>query len=298
MTLRLARGQAAVRRDGLDGAVERVVAGAALEGLGVELRVQQPVGDGGVVADEAARAAQQVALEVVGLERVAVGVEPRVGGDAGGVEVPVDAGAQVAALRRWRRRFAVLDLVDQDVAVQRARVGGCLTVGDGAAHGLLDRAAQRVVAGGEVVAAAVPGADGLAGHVVQHPARAGLHAELVDAVAEHVVGVAHDDAAERVAGLLDRRRARRAGCLRCPARRGWRSCLRCRRGRGRRRRRGCARRSGRGGRARRSARWWACRRGRRRARRRCCSSGPSAPPMRWACQVCQVAGCVLKYAAT
>ena len=44
------------------------------------------------------------------------------------------------------------------------------------------------------MAAAVPGADGLAGHVVQHPARAGLHAELVDAVAEHVVGVAHDDA--------------------------------------------------------------------------------------------------------
>ena len=70
----------------------------------------------------------------------------------------------------------------------------------GAAHGLLDRAAQRVVGGGEVVAAAVPGADGLAGHVVQHPARAGLHAELVDAVAEHVVGVAHDDA------LLERAR--------------------------------------------------------------------------------------------
>ena len=63
-----------------------------------------------------------------------------------------------------------------------------------AADGLLDRAAQRVVGGGEVVAAAVPGADGLAGHVVEHPARAGFHAELVDAVAEHVVGVAHDDA--------------------------------------------------------------------------------------------------------
>ena len=43
----------------------------------------------------------------------------------------------------------------------------------------------------------------LAGHVVQHPALARLHAGLVDAVAEHVVVVAHDDAAERVAGLLD-----------------------------------------------------------------------------------------------
>ena len=56
-----------MRRDRLDRAVERVVAGAALEGLGVELRVQQPVGDGLVVADQPARAAQQVALEVVGL---------------------------------------------------------------------------------------------------------------------------------------------------------------------------------------------------------------------------------------
>ena len=44
------------------------------------------------------------------------------------------------------------------------------------------------------VAPAVPGADGLAGHVVQHPALARLHAGLVDAVAEHVVVVAHDDA--------------------------------------------------------------------------------------------------------
>ena len=34
----------------------------------------------------------------------------------------------------------------------------------------------------------------LAGHVVQHPALARLHAGLVDAVAEHVVVVAHDDA--------------------------------------------------------------------------------------------------------
>ena len=151
----------------------------------------RPVGDRRVVADQAARAAQQVALEVVGLGRVAVGVEPRVGGDAGGIEVPVDAGAQVERFARWRSAFAVLDLVDQDVAVQRARVGISRR---GAAHVLLDRAAQRVVGGGEVVAAAVPGADGLAGHVVQHPARAGFHAELVDAVAEHVVGVAHDDA--------------------------------------------------------------------------------------------------------
>jgi hypothetical protein len=82
---------------------------------------------------------------------LAVGVEPGVGGDAGGVEVAIDAGTQVERsaiqfrLARIARRFAVFDLVDQDVAVQRARVGGRLTVGDGAAHGLLHRAAQLVV---------------------------------------------------------------------------------------------------------------------------------------------------------
>ena len=253
--------------------------------------LQQPVGDGGVVADEAARAAQQVALEVVGLDRVAVGIEPRVGGDAGGIEVPVDAGAQVERFVRvgaWRR-FAVLDLVDQDVAVQRARVG----VRGRAAHGLLHRAAQRVVGGGEVVAAAVPGADGLAGHVVQHPARAGLHAELVDAVAEHVVGVAHDDAllertgrqvvdgqfalvahgalvafdvqldaggealfgaVEVVAGADDAvaRHGQEGAAERIEMRGGRRVGVGC------------------------GARW-----------RPFCSCGPSAPPMRCACQVCQ-----------
>ena len=56
------------------------------------------------------------------------------------------------------------------------------------------RPAQRVVLGAEGVAAAVPGADRLARHVVQHPALARFHAGLVDAVAEHVVVVAHDDA--------------------------------------------------------------------------------------------------------
>ena len=139
-------GQAAVRGDGLDGAVERVVAGAALEGLGVELlRVQQPVGDGGVVADQPPRAAQQVALEVVGLGRVAVGVEPCVGGDAGGIEVPVDAGAQVdaaSALAEWLSPYSILS-----TRMSRFSVRGSAAVSAGAAHGLLDRAAQRVVVG-------------------------------------------------------------------------------------------------------------------------------------------------------
>ena len=64
------------------------------------------------------------------------------------------------------------------------------------------------------MAAAVPGADGLAGHVVQHPARARLHAELVDAVAEHVVVVAHDDALlERAVGTARHASSRTARWL-------------------------------------------------------------------------------------
>ena len=131
-----------------------------------------------------ARGAQRVALEVVGL----------VGDHAGLIEVQVELAAQVAQLG-----FRVLLAVDQPLGQQfLVRVGGVGAGDEGA-----QRAAQRVVFGAEGMAAAVPGADGLAGHVVQHPALARLHAGLVDAVAEHVVVVAHDDAALRVAGLLD-----------------------------------------------------------------------------------------------
>ena len=43
----------------------------------------------------------------------------------------------------------------------------------------------------EAVIAAVPAGDQLAGHVVQHPALARLHAGLVHTVAQHIVVVAH-----------------------------------------------------------------------------------------------------------
>ena len=56
------------------------------------------------------------------------------------------------------------------------------------------RPPQWIVGGAELVIAAVPGVEGLARDIVQHPALARLHAGLVDAVAEHVVVVAHDDA--------------------------------------------------------------------------------------------------------
>jgi len=42
--------------------------------------------------------------------------------------------------------------------------------------------------------AAVPGVEWLGRHVAEHPLLARLHAGLVDAIAEHVVVVTHDDA--------------------------------------------------------------------------------------------------------
>src|SRR5947209_1287511 len=44
----------------------------------------------------------------------------------------------------------------------------------------------------------VPGIECLAGHVVEHPALARVHARLVHTVAEDVVVAAHDDAVLRV----------------------------------------------------------------------------------------------------
>ena len=57
---------------------------------------------------------------------------------------------------------------------------------------------QLVVLGAHGMAAAVPGADGFAGGIVQHPALAGFHAGLMNSGAQHVVVVHHDLAAERV----------------------------------------------------------------------------------------------------
>lgn len=96
-----------------------------------------------------------------------------------------------------RSVLKVLDVVDEQFAVAGSRVG----VGGGAEHPLFNRAPQRVVAMAEVVATAVLAVDGLAGDIGQRPALARFHAGLVDAVAEHVVVVAHDHATEGVDDL-------------------------------------------------------------------------------------------------
>ena len=164
MTLLVRRGQ--FRR-----AVERIVAGAAGVEVGFQRHGGRPVQSGFVRLGKLALAAQQVALEVVVVA----------GDDAGLIEDLHHLAAQVVGLR----------------------VGLGFAI-DGAPHPQLRPRAfaqegirgppQRVVGGAEPVIAAVPGVERLAGHVVQHPALARLHAGLMDAVAEQVVVVAHDDA--------------------------------------------------------------------------------------------------------
>src|SRR6185369_17543053 len=88
------------------------------------------------------------------------------------------------------RRFAVDGLFEADFAPRVLRIG--------AENERAERATQLVVFGAKAMVAAIPGSDGLAGDVVQHPALTRFHARLLDAIAEHVVGVAHDHAALRI----------------------------------------------------------------------------------------------------
>src|SRR5262249_38722599 len=60
-----------------------------------------------------------------------------------------------------------------------------------------------IVSSPKLVIPGIPGVERLASHIVQHPALAGLHAGLVNAVTEHVIVVVHDDASLLVASLLD-----------------------------------------------------------------------------------------------
>ena len=77
---------------------------------------------------------------------------------------------------------------------------GCV----GTSHELAQRPAKLIVLGLELMAPAVPGANRLADHIIQHPPLASLHARLVNAVAEHIVVVAHNNAPARIVCLHDR----------------------------------------------------------------------------------------------
>ena len=187
-----------VRRGQLDGAVERVVAGAADVGVGFQLRVERgfergnvewfvrrafqqrlavaPVDRSGVVQRNAPRATEPVVLEIAGVG----------GGQARRVELHERLAAQVACFG-FGVAFAVDDGRCEDcrLRVRRQQIDP-------------QRPAQAVVAVLQLVAPAVPTAQRVARHVVEHPARAAVHAGLVDRGAEQVVPEAHDDAPGRV----------------------------------------------------------------------------------------------------
>src|SRR6185369_2328122 len=98
---------------------------------------------------------------------------------AGGVEVLMDLAAQVrldhlAGAQARVRRFAVDGLFEADFAPRVLRIG--------AENERAERATQLVVFGAKAMVAAIPGSDGLAGDVVQHPALTRFHARLLDAI--------------------------------------------------------------------------------------------------------------------
>ena len=145
--------------------VERVERRGAREALGVRRRRSAPIRIRPVPRREPAAAAQEVALEVVGLERDA----------SGRVELSEDPPAVVEGVAL---RLAVLGL-DHDRLGPAAR---------GEAD--LDRPAQQVVAHVGAAVEAVPAEEGLALDVVQHPPRPRVDAVAPQAVPEDVVGVA------------------------------------------------------------------------------------------------------------
>src|SRR3990172_3250878 len=172
-------GTIAVWSDDLDGAVEGVVVRATVESFNLTdgLWIHSPIRRIPGISDELSCAMKQVALEIVFV----------VGYDACTVEELINSTAMVVgdALALAIHRALCQPLISRPVA-----------------HQHFSGAPQRIVAYLPHKTPAVPGANGLARHVVEHPAFARFHAGLVDAIAEHVVVVAHDDAAKFVSDLV------------------------------------------------------------------------------------------------
>ena len=198
-----------------DRAVERIVGRAGAEGLGLPARALPrwrspphptavPAATSPPAAGSCRRAGgaqQQVALEIILLG----------GADASAIVVLVGAAAQVP------RQGIGVGFAVHDALSQQLRAAAL-------AHKEMRRPLERVIQGTEMVIAAVPDVDRLAGDIVQCHARAGLHARLADRCAKHVERMDHDRPTERIA--VDR-----AGCPRCPVRRAWHTgrLRRCRR---------------------------------------------------------------------
>src|SRR5262249_33617650 len=68
----------------------------------------------------------------------------------------------------------------------------------------IGRSVEWIVSATELMIPAIPGTNRFARNVVEHPALTGIHAGLMDFVAQHVVVVTHDNATQQVAILHDR----------------------------------------------------------------------------------------------
>ena len=86
--------------------------------------------------------------------------------------------------------LTVFGLLEDHILIESARVR---VFGIGPSHELAQGAAKLIVFRPEIMSTAVPGADRIASHIVQHPALTSFHTGLVDAVAQHVVVIAHHD---------------------------------------------------------------------------------------------------------
>ena len=109
-----------------------------------------------------------------------------------------DAGIYVEC---GRLSFTVNDSLEEDFSSSGSRVGVDRICTENKQAG---GTPQSVVFAAEIVAAAVPGANGFARGIVQDPTLARLHARLVDQCPEHLIVVAHDDSSLLVAGLNNR----------------------------------------------------------------------------------------------
>ena len=175
--------------------VECIVLRAAGK-CGAEQWRRGPIGESLVIGDQLSLCPQQVALEVVGFVKSGDRVGAHIGHDARRVADRIDTSAEVER-HIVRLSFAVDNLVVKNLS-QRARIG---VGGIGALNEQPRGPAQCIVFGAEIVSSGVPGADGLAGNVVQAPSLAGLRARLMNVTTEHVVVIGHDLTAD---GVRDR----------------------------------------------------------------------------------------------
>ena len=155
----------------LNRTVQRIVNRAALKDFPLHRRMLRPVRRGLVVRHQLPTTPQQIALKVIG----DMGDDPRPIPLAEYLRSQVERlviGLAFPILRLLKQNF-VLELTPQHIGRQRTP--------------------QRVVLRAEGMLPTIPGTDGFARDIIQHPPCPRLHTGLVNAVAQQVIGVGHHD---------------------------------------------------------------------------------------------------------